>query len=126
MGTQTQQLTAQQANGMATQMVTARALRMVQQVFSNTFAPSSQAQINVNPRNVGLIMGFWVKVVSTISNTTGGGTAIAPSDFGAANLLSQIQFTDLNNLIRIQTSGRHMGVEWAALDAAARHRSPAS
>lgn len=101
---------AAQANAIATAMVTARALRMVQQVYSATFTPSSQSVVNVNPRNVGLIMGFWVKAVSTISNTTGGAVAITPTDFGAANLLSQIQFTDLNNLVRIQTSGRHMNL----------------
>lgn len=111
MGAATQpQMNAAQANGLATQMVTARALRMVQQVFSNTYTPSSQNVVNIIPRNVGLIMGFWLKVVSTISNTTGGSVAITPTNFGAANLLSQIQFTDLNNLVRIQTSGRHMNL----------------
>lgn len=110
MGTPANQMTPAQANGMATAMVTAKALRMTQQIFSNTFTPSQQSQVNVIPRNVGLIMGFWVKVVATISNTTGGAVAITPTDFGAANLLSQIQFTDLNNLVRIQTSGRHMNL----------------
>lgn len=110
MGAQQNQLNAAQANGMATAMVTARALRMVQSIFSQTFTPSSQSVVNIIPRNVGLIMGFWLKVVSTVSNTTGGAVAITPTDFGAANLLSQIQFTDLNNLVRIQTSGRHMNL----------------
>jgi hypothetical protein len=115
-------MNAAQANGAATAMVTARALRMVQQIFSNTFVPSSQNVVNVIPRNVGLIMGFWLKVAATIQNNTGGGVAITPTDFGAANVLSQIQFTDLNNLVRIQTSGRHMNL----LNSVKAHRPYAS
>lgn len=81
---------------------------MVQAVFSGTFTPSSSPTILIPPRNVGLIMGFWLKVVATIHNSTGGGTAITPTNFGAANLLTAIQFTDLNNLIRHQTTGWHL------------------
>jgi hypothetical protein len=53
-------------------------------------------------------MGFYVKITMTVNNTTGGGVAITPTDFGIANSLSAIQFTDLNNLVRIQTTGWHM------------------
>jgi hypothetical protein len=95
-------------NGQARALVAAQSVRMTQQIFSNTFTPSSQNVVNIIPRNVGLIMGFWVKVVATIHNSTGGGTAITPTDFGAANILSQIQFTDLNNNVRIQTPGWHL------------------
>jgi hypothetical protein len=81
---------------------------MVQAVFSTTVTPANNPVINIPPRNVGLIMGFWIKVTAVIHNATGGGTAIAPTDFGIANLLSQIQFTDLNNLVRHQTTGWHL------------------
>lgn len=107
MGTSNNQLTAAQANGIARSMISAQSVRMVQQIFSTTVVPANQARIDVIPRNVGLIMGFWVKVQATISNTTAV-IGLNPSDFGAANLLSQIQFTDLNNNVRIQTPGWHM------------------
>lgn len=81
---------------------------MCQQVFTGTFTPANAPTINIPPRNVGLIMGFWLKVTATIHNSTGGGTAITPTQFGVANLLSQIQFTDLNNLVRHQTTGWHL------------------
>jgi len=104
----TQQQQAQQANAMATALISARGVRMRQNIFSQTFVPANQSVINITPRMVGLIQGFWVKVQMTVQNNTGGGTAITPTDFGAANVLSQIQFTDLNNLVRIQTTGWHM------------------
>jgi hypothetical protein len=107
-GTLTAAQQAQQANAMARALIAAKSVRMTQQIFSQTVVPANQSVVNVIPRMVGLIMGFWVKVVSSIQNTTGAGTAITPSDFGAANLLSQIQFTDLNNLVRIQTTGWHL------------------
>jgi P3 major capsid protein len=98
---------AQNLNNYARAMINQNGQRMVQQIFSQTFVPANQSVVNIPPRNVGLIMGFWVKVVSVISNTTGGAVAITPTNFGAANLLSQIQFTDLNNLVRHQTTGWH-------------------
>jgi hypothetical protein len=110
MGSNAQNLAqqAQQANQMARALIAAKSVRMAQQIYSQTVVPANQSVINITPRMVGLVMGFWCKVVSTISNTTGGAVAITPSDFGASNLLSQIQFTDLNNLVRIQTTGWHM------------------
>ncbi|HMD54683.1 MAG TPA: hypothetical protein VKJ65_09060, partial [Phycisphaerae bacterium] len=66
-----------------------------------------QPVINVIPRNVGLIKGFWVKLVCSILNPDGTDSSDL-TDFGPANLLSQIQFNDLNNNTRIQTSGWHM------------------
>jgi hypothetical protein len=98
----------QQINAAARGLVAARAVRMTQQIFSQTVVPSTQNVVNVIPRNVGLIMGFWVKVAATISNTTGGAVAITPTNFGASNVLRQIQFTDLNNNIRVQVPGWYL------------------
>jgi len=100
--------TPQQLNAAARQLVAARAVRMTQQIFSQTVVPATQNVVNVIPRNVGLICGFWIKVVSTISNTTGGAVAVTPTNFGASNLLRQIQFTDLNNNIRAQIPGWYL------------------
>lgn len=108
MATQTQQrMSASQVNGIARQAIRAQAQRRLQQIFSQTFAtPSSNPVININPRNVGLICGFWVKVTGTVTN--GSGVTINASDFSTANILSQIQFNDLQNNTRIQTTGWHI------------------
>lgn len=103
---QSNQLTADQINGIARQMVQQQSVPMLQQIFSQTIVPSAQGVVNIQPRNVGLIRGFYVKV--TVQFTAGAVTAIVPTDFGVANILSQIQFTDLNNNIRIQTPGWHL------------------
>lgn len=68
---------------------------------------TTQPVVTVNPRNVGLILGFWVKVAATINNQTG--QLMTLSNLGPSNLLSQIQFNDLNNNTRIQTTGWHLG-----------------
>ena len=104
-----------QLNAIARAAIKARSVKMTQQIFSQTFTPTagqnvsqSQNVINVIPRNVGLILGFWIKVVATLTN--GSAVQINLSDFGPANLFSQIQFNDLNNNTRIQTTGWHMNM----------------
>lgn len=104
-----------QLNALARAAIKARAVKMEQQVFSQTFTPAAgqnvsqlQPVITVNPRFVGLILGFYVKVVATINNQSG--VTIDLTDFGPANLFSQIQFNDLNNNTRIQTTGWHMNL----------------
>src|SRR5574337_1096933 len=109
----TQQLTPQQLNAIARAAIKARAIKMTQQIFNQTFTPAAgqnvsalQPVVTVNPRNVGLIKGFWVKVVANLHN--GSAVQVDLTDFGPANVLSQIQFNDLNNNTRIQTTGWHM------------------
>lgn len=91
------------------------AVNMRQNIFQQVFTASgtqnlstTQPVITVPPRNVGLIKGFWVKCQANIHN--GSGVQINLSDFGPANLLSQIQFNDLNNNTRIQTTGWHLAI----------------
>lgn len=102
-----QQMNAQQMNTAARYAIKARGVRMLQSIFSQTFTPANNPTITVNPRNVGLINGFWVKVVGTVNNN-GSGETINITDFGPANMLSQIQFIDLSNNYRIQTTGWHL------------------
>lgn len=113
MGATAGQMTPAQINAIARAAIKARAVKMTQSIYANTFTASGTQNlatttpvINVIPRNVGLIKGFWVKLSATITN--GSGVQIDLSDFGPANLLSQIQFNDLNNNTRIQTTGWHM------------------
>ena len=111
----TQQMSAQQINQLARQAIRQRSVRMCQQIYSqsvNTVNSKVDGQVvTVNPRNVGLILGFWVKVSTTFTNTSAQSTSVFTiSDFGGANLLSQIQFNDLSNNTRIQTPGWHVNL----------------
>lgn len=103
-----QQMSASQVNQVARAAIRARSVRMLQQIQSTTVVPANQPLVTINPRNVGLVLGFWVKVVSTVAN--GSGVQIDVTDFGSANSLAQIQFNDLNNNTRIQTTGWHMNL----------------
>lgn len=102
-----------QMNAFARAMIKARAVAMEQNIFQVAFTASgtnnlsnSQPVVTVNPRNVGLIKGFWVKISATITN--GSAVQIDATDFGPSNILSQIQFNDLQNNTRIQTAGWHV------------------
>lgn len=108
-----QQYTPQQINQIARAAIKVRAVKMTQQIFGQTYSASGttnisagQPVVNVIPRNVGLIKGFWLKISATVTN--GSAVVLNRTDFGPANLLSQIQFNDLNNNTRIQTTGWHI------------------
>lgn len=114
MGSQTQPNPAQ-INAIARAAIRARAITMEQQISSQNFTAVAGVNlasvtpiVNVIPRMVGLIRGFWVKVQLNIHN--GSGVQIDLTDFGAWNALQQIQFNDLNNNTRIQTPGWHLGM----------------
>jgi hypothetical protein len=107
-GAQVSKPTAQQANSQARSLVLANALPMTQKIFSQTLNPQNGGTLNITPRNVGLIRGFWVKVAATVTNAAA--IALTPTPFGIANLLSQIVFYDLSNNMRINTTGWHMNV----------------
>jgi hypothetical protein len=105
---QGQQMSAAQINSLARMAIQQRSVRMLQQIQSTTVVPANQPTVTIIPRNVGLINGFWVKVVATVSN--GSAVQIDLSNFGPANVLSQIQFNDLANNTRIQTTGWHLNL----------------
>lgn len=108
------QMSAAQLNAYARAAIKAKAIKMTQQIFSQTYGAAanttdvsaSQPVINVIPRNVGLIKGFYVNMVAIVNNQSGETATL--TDIGPANLLQQIQFNDLNNNTRIQTTGWHM------------------
>lgn len=111
------QLTPDQLNSMQRRAVLAQAVPMKQSVFSSTFNPANGNVINIVPRNVGLIKRFLVEVTATFAQLGSGTTAV--TDFGAMNLLSGVQFTDLQNNQRHNTTGLHL-----ALVAAFKDRHP--
>lgn len=80
---------------------------MKQSIFSATVTPATQGNVLQIPlRNVGLVKGFIVEVVATLTNS---GTGVAsPTQFNAANIISNFSFFDLDNYQRINTTGWHM------------------
>lgn len=100
---------AMNANAVARSLITSRAIKMTQNIFSSSFNPDSNGQLQIPFRNVGLVLGFWVEIAITPKVTTAGNALLTP--FGPANILAANQgivLTDLNNNVRIQTSGWHM------------------
>ena len=91
-----------------------------QQISSGVVASGGDCRGHVasrTPKNVGLITGFIVRVDVDIAAPAG--QTLTRTPFGAMNLLSKIEFTDLSNLTRISTPGWHL----KALNSA-RHRRP--
>ena len=105
---QTQQMTMAQANSLARQAILARSVDMVQQIYSAAITTPGTGNnlVTVYPRNVGLIKGFYVEVSGTLVNTTT--VAITPTELNVANVLSNVAFYDLNNNLRINTTGWHL------------------
>ncbi len=105
----TTQMDIRQSNMLARNMVLGSAVDMTQKIFSTTFSPTSQSVLNITPRNVGLIKGFYVIVDATIENT-GVTDNLVRTSFGPSNVLSQVTFNDLNNNVRIQDAGWHLNL----------------
>lgn len=97
----------QNQNVLSRAAVLANAVEMTQQIYSSSFDPDTTNTINVVPRNVGLIKGFIVQCDGNLENT-GMMTAADRTNDGAANFLKNVTFQDLNNVTRINTSGRHI------------------
>lgn len=95
---------ASQQNALARSLILTNAVDRFQQIYASTIDASSQNVLNIAPRNVGLIKGFWVEISAAVTATA----AATLTTFGPANILSQIVFTDLQNNTRIQTAGWHL------------------
>ncbi len=108
-----QNMSPAQVNAQARALINALGVPREQQTFSQSYTANGTANlsnnqpiVNVQPRMVGLIRGFVVQVVATITN--GSAVQVNLTDLGPSNLLSQIQFQDLQNNTRIQTPGWHL------------------
>jgi hypothetical protein len=102
---------AQQAAALtmaARRAIKANAVKMTVQLGAQTIVPANTPVLNIQPRNVGLLLGFWVKVTHNIS--TGRAVQIDLTDFGPENALNQRHFIDLNNTTRHQSAGWHFGM----------------
>lgn len=110
---------AAQANNAARQAVIANSIEALQLIYSqSSINPAVQTVVNIPPRNVGLIRGFYVHVGFT---ATSGSGALTRTKLGPANLLSLVTFNDLSNQQRINVQGWYL----PALDTA-RRRGPSN
>jgi len=96
------------ANAQARNIVLANSVLMVQPIASITVNPANQNVVNIQPQNVGLTLGFYVIVSGGVTN--GGGTGANLTPLGAANVLQNITYTDLQNINRVQTTGAHIAL----------------
>ena len=97
-----------QANLQARNIVNANSVKMKTQIYSGAVNPATNNILNIQPRNVGLILGFLVEVSGTIANTAAAGLTL--TSMGSANALSRVAFNDLNNVQRINTTGYHLAL----------------
>lgn len=108
MAQQTRQPTAQEQNAAARAAVLQSSVERLQQIYSTTQNSLSSANnvINIVPRNVGMIKGFFVEVALNLTVTSADPVAVSP--WGVSNLIQQCIFNDLQNNTRIQTAGWHL------------------
>lgn len=101
------QMTPDQSNMMARQMVLNSAIDMWQSIYSTTLQGDPRgAVINVPIRNVGLIKRLVIEITGTIAQSAA--ETLNRTTFGIANALSNVTFTDLSNQTRINTAGWHL------------------
>lgn len=97
-----------QANAAARSILLQNSVLMVQSIASVTVTPANQNVVNITPQNVGLTLGFLIVAQGGVTN--GATTAANLTPFGAANMLSNITYTDLQNINRVQTTGYHLAL----------------
>jgi hypothetical protein len=103
-----QQANIQDVDAQITKLILTVGEDMTQPIASGTFVPNGNNNtVNIPMRQVGLTRGFLVKITATFTNTDTGVDATL-TDFGAANILSNVTVTDLDNYQRINTTGWHL------------------
>jgi hypothetical protein len=106
-GAAPQQANPADVNMAARNAVLGSAIKMTQQIYSTTLAGTAAGQvINVQPRNVGLITGFVIKVTANVAQSAAETQTL--TTLGLANFFSNVTFTDLSNQQRINTTGWHL------------------
>jgi hypothetical protein len=101
-------MTPEQQNIVARNIVLQNSVKMITNIYSGQVDVANNAVLNVQPRNVGLTLGFLVVVSAAVEN--GATDPATRTQFGAANLVKQLTYTDLNNVQRIQTTGYHLAM----------------
>mgnify|MGYP000902502847 CR=1 FL=1 len=104
---QQQRIDPGQANLMARGMIVGSAVKRTQVIKTININATSENVLSIQPRNVGLILGFIVNIKSNVA-VGAGGTPLTVTPFGPANLLKNVSYFDLNNNTRINTTGWHI------------------
>jgi hypothetical protein len=89
------------------QAIVTQAIRRQQQIFTQTFNPTSNVNLSIQPRYAGLLLGFFVEIAATL--TVGTNNFLLTAN-GASNFIQQVSFDDLSNNRRIQTTGWHLNM----------------
>lgn len=103
------QISPQQADA----MIVAEGLRvgidMLQSIASGSITPNgSNNTISNTMRQVGMSRGWLLKITATFLNSGSGQATLTP--WGAANLVSNVTVTDLDNYQRVNTTGWHLNM----------------
>jgi len=96
-------------NMAARQLIVANSVDLIQQVNSQTVTNYIAGQaypINIPVRPVGLLKRFWLEIIATVAQ--GASETQTKTAFGGCNILSNLTLTDLNNQVRINTTGWHL------------------
>lgn len=98
---------AQQANMLARKALIDSAVDMWLPINTQTLTGTLAGQVvNIPVRNVGLIKRFLIYITGSFAQ--GAAETQTRTKFGAANVLSNVTFTDLSNQQRINTAGWHL------------------
>jgi hypothetical protein len=105
-------MSVDQYNSLARQQLIAGSIKKKQLIYTFTGNPATVNNLlNIGGnfvRMAGLLIRFIVEVQATFAAT--GGATPAVTQIGAANLLSNVQFTDLQNNQRHNSSGPHFAL----------------
>jgi hypothetical protein len=87
--------------------ILANAIPVIQNVKSGsaTYTAGTPTTVNVLASNVGLIRRFYLEISATVDCGTNN---YLPTMIGIPNILSNVQFIDQNNRLRINTTGAHL------------------
>lgn len=106
-----QQMTVQQLKDMDasyTSLILSRGEELTQSIASGSFTPNgSNNTVNIPMRAVGLTRGWILKVTAAFTQGASGNVAKL-TGVGAANLISNVTVTDLDNYQRINDAGFHL------------------
>lgn len=101
---QQQQMVKINANNRAA--ILAQAIDRIQPIGTQTIYPANNPTQSFNPKAVGLVKRFIVKVSGTINNS--GSVPVTLTDVGLGNIISNVLYTDPSNIQRHNTTGFHL------------------
>ena len=97
------------ANAQARNLVLGNAIDTWQPIFSASYANPVLGQVyNIPVRPVGLIKKFLIELLLTVTTSAAATETQTLTQFGPANIFSNVTFFDLSNYQRINTTGWHL------------------